>query len=90
MLILHVKVIYVANYYSTHFSYHYQIFTGAGPSGLSTLEAFASDKAIANRVEIVCFERESRLGGQWNKHGPVASNMTGELSSYSNFESFWR
>jgi len=37
---------------------------GAGPSGLSQLHAFRQT-AQEQRVELVCFERQSDWGGQW-------------------------
>jgi cation diffusion facilitator CzcD-associated flavoprotein CzcO len=42
---------------------------GAGPSGLSALHAFAQaillDESIATQLELVCFESQPNLGGQW-------------------------
>jgi trimethylamine monooxygenase len=40
---------------------------GAGPSGLSQLIAFESNKAKQEySVEVVCFEKQSSMGGLWN------------------------
>jgi trimethylamine monooxygenase len=40
---------------------------GAGPSGLAQLRAFeAAGKAGAELPEIVCYEKQSDLGGMWN------------------------
>lgn len=58
---------------------------GAGPSGLAQLRAFQSAfKQGAEPVELVCYEKQSDWGGQWNytwhtgldEHGePVHSSM---------------
>ncbi|MCO8041974.1 NAD(P)/FAD-dependent oxidoreductase [Acinetobacter bohemicus] len=58
---------------------------GAGPSGMAQLRAFQSAKAKGLEIpEIVCFEKQSDWGGQWNytwrtgidEHGePVHSSM---------------
>lgn len=58
---------------------------GAGPCGLSALRAFATAREKgADIPEIVCFEKQSDWGGQWNftwrtgldEHGePVQSSM---------------
>ncbi|CAF1512537.1 unnamed protein product, partial [Rotaria sp. Silwood1] len=40
---------------------------GAGPSGLSQLHAFESARQSGSQIpEIVCFEKQNDLGGQWN------------------------
>src|SRR5690606_16950296 len=40
---------------------------GAGPSGLAQLRAFESARRAGARVpEIVCYEKQSDLGGMWN------------------------
>ena len=40
---------------------------GAGPSGLSQLHAFESARQCGIQIpEIVCFEKQNDLGGQWN------------------------
>ncbi|WP_349828539.1 NAD(P)/FAD-dependent oxidoreductase [Brevibacterium litoralis] len=64
---------------------------GAGPSGLAQLRAFASARKDGVDIpEVVCFERQSDLGGQWNyswRHGtdeygePVHSSMYRHLWS---------
>ncbi|WP_341303761.1 NAD(P)/FAD-dependent oxidoreductase [Pseudomonas sp. TMP25] len=59
---------------------------GAGPSGLAQLRSFVSTQLAAHEAmpEIVCFEKQSDLGGMWNytwrtgldKHGePVHGSM---------------
>lgn len=58
---------------------------GAGPSGMAQLRAFQSAQAKGAEIpEIVCFEKQSDWGGQWNytwhagmdEHGePVHSSM---------------
>ena len=59
---------------------------GAGPSGLAQLRSFVSAQLAAHEEmpEIVCFEKQSDLGGMWNytwrtgldKHGePVHGSM---------------
>ena len=58
---------------------------GAGPCGLSALQAFAAAKTSGEIIpEIVCFEKQSDWGGMWNytwrtgldEHGePVHSSM---------------
>lgn len=64
---------------------------GAGPSGIAQLRAFASAAAQGAEIpEIVCFEKQSDWGGQWNytwrtgvdEHGePVHSSMYRHLWS---------
>ena len=40
---------------------------GAGPSGLSAIYQFDKLKKEGKEIpEIVCFERQSNYGGQWN------------------------
>ena len=60
---------------------------GAGPSGLSLLNAF---KKIVHEIEVVCYEKQDRAGGLWNyiwrtgtaKHGePLANSMYRNLWS---------
>ncbi len=41
---------------------------GAGPSGISQLHAFESARQGGSQIpEIVCFEKQNDLGGQWNQ-----------------------
>ncbi|WGD37375.1 NAD(P)/FAD-dependent oxidoreductase [Lysinibacter sp. HNR] len=64
---------------------------GAGPSGMAQLRAFESAaRQGADIPELVCFEKQSNWGGQWNytwrtgldKHGePVHSSMYRNLWS---------
>ena len=40
---------------------------GAGPSGLSQLQAFARAREKGEKVpELVCFEKQNEWGGLWN------------------------
>lgn len=56
---------------------------GAGPCGLSTLWAF---KDIAD-VELVCFEKQSDVGGQWN-YDPDADHG-GRVLHSSMYKDLW-
>ena len=64
---------------------------GAGPSGLTQLRAFeAAGKAGAEVPEIVCYEKQSDLGGMWNGRFQVqvqrifnAPNQAGALAGPS-------
>lgn len=46
---------------------------GAGPSGLSQLVSFAEEKD----VEVVCFEKQADVGGQWNYDWHLSSDANG-------------
>ena len=52
---------------------------GAGPSGLAQLRAFdAARRAGADVPEIVCFEKQSDLGGMWNYTWRTGLDQHGE------------
>ena len=54
---------------------------GAGPCGLSQLHAFVSlDSAEFAEIELICFEKQSSWGGQWNDAGTTSNFTYGEYS----------
>lgn len=63
---------------------------GAGPSGLAQLRAFQSafDKG-AEPVELVCFEKQSDWGGQWNYTWRTGLDANGEPVHSSMYRYLW-
>lgn len=63
---------------------------GAGPSGLSQLRSFhsAAEKG-AEIPEVVCFERQSDLGGLWNYTGRTGTDEYGEPVHSSMYRYLW-
>lgn len=59
---------------------------GAGPCGLSVLRAFAS---AADKVEIVCFEKQNDWGGLWNYSWRVGVDQNGETEHGSMYRFLW-
>ncbi|CAF0996613.1 unnamed protein product [Didymodactylos carnosus] len=63
---------------------------GAGPSGLSQLHAFESARQCGSQIpEIVCFEKQSDLGGQWNYTGRIGLDEYSEPVHSSMYENLW-
>ena len=64
---------------------------GAGPSGLAQLRAFdAARKAgIKNLPEVVCFEKQSDLGGMWNYTWRTGLDQYGEPIHASMYRYLW-
>lgn len=63
---------------------------GAGPSGLAQLRAFqsAAEKG-AEEVELVCYERQSDWGGQWNYTWQTGLDQNGEPVHSSMYRYLW-
>ena len=63
---------------------------GAGPSGLAQLRAFeAAGKAGADLPEIVCYEKQSDLGGMWNYTWRTGLGAYGEPVHGSMYRYLW-
>jgi len=65
---------------------------GAGPSGLSLLRSFAKDKTIGetqNGVQVICFEKQSNLGGLWNFCFQSGFDEFGEPVHGSMYKNLW-
>ena len=63
---------------------------GAGPSGLAQLRAFQSARAKGAEVpELVCFERQSEWGGQWNYTWRTGLDEFGEPVHSSMYRYLW-
>ncbi|HEY4529020.1 MAG TPA: NAD(P)/FAD-dependent oxidoreductase [Luteimonas sp.] len=63
---------------------------GAGPSGLAQLRAFdAARRAGADVPEIVCFEKQSDLGGMWNYTWRTGLDQHGEPVHASMYRYLW-
>src|SRR5690606_9873485 len=63
---------------------------GAGPSGLAQLRAFESARRAGARVpEIVCYEKQSDLGGMWNYTWRTGLDAYGEPVHASMYRYLW-
>lgn len=63
---------------------------GAGPSGLAQLRAFQSAaEQGAEEVELVCYERQSDWGGQWNYTWQTGLDKNGEPVHSSMYRYLW-
>ena len=65
---------------------------GAGPSGLSLLRAFQSAQSAGIQTpQIVCFEKQSNWGGQWNSDQVwrVGLDANGESAHSSMYRYLW-
>ncbi len=63
---------------------------GAGPSGLAALRAFESARAKgADIPELVCFEKQSELGGLWNYTWRTGLDENGEPVHGSMYRFLW-
>ena len=57
---------------------------GAGPSGLAQLRAFESARkeGVQDLPEIVCYEKQSDIGGLWNYTWRTGLDKNGESCSW--------
>lgn len=64
---------------------------GAGPSGMAQLRAFnaAQQQGAAENLEIVCFEKQSDWGGQWNYTWRTGVDEYGEPVHSSMYRNLW-
>lgn len=63
---------------------------GAGPSGMAQLRAFeAAEQNGADVPEIVCFEKQSDWGGQWNYTWRTGLDEYGEPVHSSMYRNLW-
>jgi len=63
---------------------------GAGPSGLSALRAFQAKAEQGEPIPtVVCFERQSDWGGQWNATWRVGTDELGEPVHSSMYPNLW-
>ncbi|MFM9835287.1 MAG: NAD(P)-binding domain-containing protein [Methylophilaceae bacterium] len=63
---------------------------GAGPSGLAQLRAFQSAQVKGAKIpEIVCFEKQSDWGGQWNYTWRTGMDENGEPVHSSMYRYLW-
>jgi len=63
---------------------------GAGPSGMAQLRAFESAERNGHDVpEIVCFEKQSDWGGQWNYTWMTGLDQHGEPVHSSMYRNLW-
>ena len=63
---------------------------GAGPSGCAVLRSFASAKEKGEDVpEIICFEKQSDLGGLWNYNWRTGLDEYGESVHGSMYRYLW-
>jgi trimethylamine monooxygenase len=63
---------------------------GAGPSGLSQLHAFESARQCGLPIpEIVCFEKQNDLGGQWNYTWRTGFDEYSEPVHSSMYQNLW-
>jgi len=61
---------------------------GAGPSGCAVLNAFLQDKQLDN-FNIVCFEKQKSVGGQWNLDWHVGHGEDGEVVHSGMYKHLW-
>ena len=63
---------------------------GAGPSGMAQLRAFESARKLGAEIpEIVCFEKQSDWGGQWNSSWRTGLDASGEPVHSSMYRHLW-
>lgn len=63
---------------------------GAGPSGMAQLRAFESARQQGREIpEIVCFEKQSDWGGQWNFNWRTGIDAHGEPVHSSMYRNLW-
>ncbi|MFT3663350.1 MAG: NAD(P)/FAD-dependent oxidoreductase [Gordonia sp. (in: high G+C Gram-positive bacteria)] len=63
---------------------------GAGPSGLAMLRAFEAARRAGTEVpELVCFEKQSDWGGQWNYSWRTGLDQYGEPVHSSMYRNLW-
>ncbi|CAA2138860.1 MULTISPECIES: NAD(P)-binding domain-containing protein [Methylobacterium] len=63
---------------------------GAGPSGLAQLRAFEAARRAGEEIpELVCFEKQSDWGGQWNYSWRTGLDENGEPVHSSMYRYLW-
>ncbi|MEV7647295.1 NAD(P)/FAD-dependent oxidoreductase [Arthrobacter sp. NPDC089319] len=63
---------------------------GAGPSGMAQLRAFESARKLGAEIpDIVCFEKQSDWGGQWNSSWRTGLDAAGEPVHSSMYRHLW-
>ncbi|MET1156813.1 NAD(P)-binding domain-containing protein [Arthrobacter sp.] len=63
---------------------------GAGPSGMAQLRAFESARQKGAEIpDIVCFEKQSDWGGQWNSSWRTGLDAAGEPVHSSMYRHLW-
>lgn len=63
---------------------------GAGPSGTAMLRAFASERAKGGEVpQVVCYEKQSDVGGLWNFSWRTGLDKNGEPVHGSMYHYLW-
>ncbi len=63
---------------------------GAGPSGLAVLRAFEAARNTGAQVpEVVCYEKQSDWGGQWNYTWRTGLDQYGEPVHSSMYRNLW-
>ena len=63
---------------------------GAGPSGLSLLRSFSKAEESGTKIpEIVCFEKQSDVGGMWNLTWRTGLDEHGETVHSSMYRNLW-
>ncbi len=63
---------------------------GAGPSGMAQLRAFESARQKGAAIpEILCFEKQSDWGGQWNNSWRIGLDAHGEPVHSSMYRHLW-
>jgi len=64
---------------------------GAGPSGLAQLRAFeaARQAGVKNLPEIICYEKQSDIGGMWNYTWRTGLDKNGEPVHGSMYRYLW-
>lgn len=64
---------------------------GAGPSGLAQLRAFESARQAGakNLPEIICYEKQSEIGGMWNYTWRTGLDRNGEPVHSSMYRYLW-
>lgn len=66
------------------------IIIGAGPCGLSQLQAFATAKANGEEIpEVVCYEKQDDWSGLWNYTWRTGTDEFGELVHGSMYRYLW-
>jgi trimethylamine monooxygenase len=61
---------------------------GAGPAGLSQLHAFQTKIGGLSNIEIVCYEKQNSIGGQWSP-SVLDYNSSGEPKSSCMYKHLW-
>ena len=64
---------------------------GAGPSGLSAINAFLIEKKKENNnlPEVICYEKQKTMGGVWNYTWKTGIDENGEMVHASMYRHLW-